>query len=182
MDPIIIKDSSWNQLIPFLGCLAVIAACFQSIPKIENVPLLIEITILLFGGIAAHFLMKLVSKKSLLEIDEFGIWFSDWRIEIVRWKDIESAFIKSEGGKDYVCFTVCDRSELRRRFGAVDLSLYDATRLPGYGDLYLNATRLGVLAHDVVNYAQRQIAKKSAKKTDQSLPTYQLPDQQDTWR
>lgn len=181
MDPIIIKDSRWNQLVPFLGCLAVIWAGIQHISNLANPPLLLEITILVFGGIAAHFLMKLLSRKRLLEIDDFGIWFSDWRIEIVRWKEIQGAFIKSENGKEYACFTVTDRSELRRRFGATDLSLYDATRVPGFGDLYLNATELGLMAHDVVNYAQRQITQNHAKKTDQSLPSYDLPDKQDMW-
>ncbi len=182
MDSITVRESRWNQLVPFLGCLAVIWVSIQNIPNLKNPPLHIEILILVFAGISIRYLRKLFRNSKLLEIDDFGIWFLDWRLKPIRWKDVQGAFIKSVKGKDYACFTVVDQNELRRRFGSTEQAVYDATRIPGFGDLYLNATDMGLMAYDVIDYARMQIAKNNAaKNTDQSLPTYHPPSNDLDW-
>ena len=158
MKPVVIRVSRWRSGIGLCGCLAILAICsFTVAQRGENT--LTIVVIVVSAATAAAFTGALQEDTKRMVIDEDGVWNSAWRIGVVRWKELNRVFVRSVGGEDYICFSVLDRDELRRRLGLAGRVVNDANRATGFGDLNLNATRFGLSVQEVVEFASKKIAE-----------------------
>ena len=116
--------------------------------------------IAVFGGGAVHFLGELWEDSRRLIIDDSGIRYKDWQIDIVRWSDLRGVFVLSSGKADFVCFTVFDREEFYWRCNAIRRIISKAERASGFGDLNLNVTSFGLSADEIAQIARQKISER----------------------
>lgn len=111
MGPVIIRASRWRQITPLLVCVAVLIV--SPLYVIERDSLLLHLAIIaVFGGGVMYFLSQLWEAPNRLVIDDDGVWYSGWNIGIVRWEELKEVFVRSENGKDFICFSVSHHEEL----------------------------------------------------------------------
>ena len=91
------------------------------------------------------------------QLNEEGICDPLWKIGMLKWSDVKEVFAKSDRRRDFVCIVVRDRIALGSRLGFLRRIFNAATRATGYGDLTIDATRAGIRAEDVVEFASVRI-------------------------
>jgi hypothetical protein len=116
-------------------------------------------TVMVLAGLALSFFAGLFFQDPRrLVIDERGIWNSEWQMRLLRWSEINHVFIRSSNSGSFVCFRVVDRDALQGMMKPWALRLAQAMCSAGFGDLSVNATRMGLSADEVLELCTKRIA------------------------
>ncbi len=108
-------------------------------------------------GVLAAFQLLLQSPVRLL-VDQDGIYDSSWEIGTLRWAEVDRIFIRDSSGEELVCLVATDQSALHSRMHPVTRKCSAVLRTAGFGDLFVNATRLGIRADDILALAPSRAA------------------------
>lgn len=156
MNPIVIRVSRWRYVLPLIGCAITVAVSIFMLTTrgSQGAVWAVGVIALFVGG---ELLRRLLDCPTRLIIDRSGIWYFDWQIDVVRWDELQCAFVRSEHDADFLCFVV--RETFRQRISPMRAATMGFAHATSFGDLHLNTTSLGISSEEVLAFAQAMIAK-----------------------
>ncbi len=131
--PLIVRKPIWNYVIVISGA-AIGAACLLLLPDIYSDPRRFAVAFVLCM-IAGCGLLILAQRKPDLVISADGMQALDWGEALVRWDEIDRAFVIRRKGIDYLCLALRDAGAFQTRSGHLTRLVMTATRAEGLGDL-----------------------------------------------
>lgn len=161
MKPIVVRVSRWRYATPLLGSLAIVAlSMWAQRYRPSSTAWILFVAFLICVSLFAQLLLQ---SRLRLIVDALGIFDPRWEIGTVRWADVEKVFVQQDTGEEVVCVLLSTTGRRYYESGVLARKLSEATRLAGYGDFSVNATRLGIRADDIVELAQRGISAARRK-------------------
>ena len=156
MQPIVVRISRWRYLIPLVGSLAIVAVSMGALRFRPSWTAWILFVAFLTS--VSLFAQLMLQSRVRLIVDIVGIFDPTWEIGTVRWAEVEKVFVRDDGGREIVCVLLTDSARRYSQQGPVAKKLSGAMLMAGYGDFSFNATRLGIRADDILEFAERGFA------------------------
>jgi len=96
------------------------------------------VVILFFGSGLPIFLRNLIDSRPRLVIDADGVTDRTLGVGRIAWSDIESAYLQSIQGNDFICLELKDPAKYAQKLSKVRRAMAAANRNLGFTDFSLN--------------------------------------------
>lgn len=146
---LIVRKSRWISVSLFTGSsIGVGAGIYWVINSEPNWVSLVAV--LFFGASSLAFLWQLFDAKPRLVISENGICVTYWNVGRIAWRDIREVFVRTDGGADYICFTLRSPEDFRSRMSSIARTINTATQQTEFGDFTLKPSSMGLDTREVL--------------------------------
>ena len=154
--PLNIRKSRWRFALPLVGSLMVLGICLYFLADREPSGLIWTL-IVIFGVSSLACFFRMMDAQPGLVISEIGVCDTNWSVGTIPWKELHGAFIKSDGGVDYICLTLRHPEQYRREMGKVGRVISSATRQTGFGDFTMRPSAMGLDTSGVFEIVKEQL-------------------------
>jgi hypothetical protein len=140
MDRVVLKSSRWHFLLLMLLSLAFVLAGVLMVWR-DNL-LAGWCAIVFFGACSIVGVWQFIDGRPRLVIDAKGIFDRTLGVGTIAWSDIESAYVMTVAGNDFICLELREPGRFFPRLSAVRQALSSANQALGATDFTLNLTGL----------------------------------------
>jgi hypothetical protein len=124
--------------------------------------------VILFSFCALVAIGRLADRKPILTIAEDGIGHRAWGVGPILWSEIEDAFVRTDGGEDFLCLTLYRPDDYLRKVSALRRKIHQGIRATGFGDLTVNASALSQDAGALLKVVREGLRAAKARREDKS--------------
>ena len=131
--------------------------------EVRGSSLIIWSAILVSGGSVLYLLSRVLHNKPALVVSDEGIYYLNWPVGMIPWSDLRDAFVRSDGGKVFVCLSLLHPEEYRGRMSGFGRFVNSAARATGFGDFTLETATLGLESDVVLKLVTAEIRRAQGK-------------------
>jgi hypothetical protein len=111
--------------------------------------------ILFFGFGNLTFIWQIADPRPRLIIDEQGVSDRMLGVGRIAWSDIQSAYLKSVYGNDFICLKLRNADKYKQKLSQTRRSLAGANRAFGFTDFYLNLSGVDASTDEVIKLIKK---------------------------
>lgn len=135
MEKLVIKNSRWKHVLLLVGCIGFVATGIFIVAKGDAFG---WVAILFFGSGIPIAVWQIADSRPRLIIDEQGVLDRTLGVGRIAWGDIESAYVRSISGNDFICLELKNPEEYAQKLSKVKRAMAAANRGLGFTDFNLN--------------------------------------------
>ena len=157
MEKLVIKNSRWKYVLFLVICIAFVVA---------NAGLLMEgewlgwIGLVFFGSGIPLFIWQIMDSRPRLIIDERGVFDRTLGVGCIAWSDVQTAYVKSISGTDFICLELRNAEQYRKKSSAIRRAMTTANRNLGFSDFSLNLSGVNAMTEDVFELVMKYCASR----------------------
>jgi hypothetical protein len=121
-------------------------------------------SIVFFGAGIPLFVRQLLDSKPRLVIDDEGVFDRTLGVGIIPWSEIESAYVKSAHGNDFVCLVLRDPQRWTGQLPSAQQALVKANVKLGFQPLNINLSGMAVDAALVQEVVLKKISEHARRR------------------
>ena len=146
MEKLIIKNSRWKHVLLLIGSVGFVAAGIWMVTQGNSFG---WVAILFFGCGLPIFIWQIVDSRPRLIIYHHGVLDRTMGVGRIAWGDIETAYMRSISGNDFICFELKDPEKYLQKLSKVKRAMAGANRGLGFTDFNLNLVGVDVKTEEV---------------------------------
>jgi hypothetical protein len=172
IDPLIVKSSPALSFAYALMCLAFVAigVLMVTFAKDSSAVWFGWMGVAVFGVFFASALRFTLDRRPRLILDENGLFDRRLGLGIIRWEDIEGAFLGSYARVDFIGLSLRNEDEYRRRLLIVRRLLYSANRPLGFPYFLVNLGAIEVASEEILESIMERCAASRQRYEHDYLP------------
>jgi hypothetical protein len=166
MEKLVIKNSRWKYVLLFVGCIGFVAAGIWMVITGNSFGWL---AILFFGGGIPICIWQIADTRPRLVIDEHGVLDRTLGVGRIAWSDIETAYVRSISGNDFICLELKNTEEYARKLSKVKRAMVAANRNLGFTNFNLNLSGVDARTAEVFELVMKYCQIAAGARPNNSL-------------
>jgi hypothetical protein len=146
MNQLIIKNSNSKYILLLLMTIGIVAGSAWLVSRGDRVGWL---GLICFGPGIPLFIRQLLDTRPRLVIDESGVLDRTLGVGRIAWGDIESAYVKSIKGNDFICLTLRNPEVYLGTLSPTRRAMATANRKLGFTEINLNLSGVAADTNEI---------------------------------